>query len=472
MSTRTAVFALMTLVLVTALFVLSRDSDDHAIVEQLARQQQRAAPEVSLQATGREHQPDLFQLTHQLNAERDGETGCWIIEPKQGSTYVRTPFSPLMDGSFPDPDRIVGSTTTPGPNPGFVGARACRACHQQKHDGFIHTAHHNTSGLVDRSSVRGTFVEPHNVIRPGAENLSFAMIERDGRYFQKLQFADWSMDFPLDVFTGSAKAGQSFLYWHNDALFQNYISYVTGPDEWTPSPGYSRTQIECSRVIRIACLECHVTYIEQKQRPNLYHRDTAIWGISCERCHGPGRDHVQYHQHHPDEKSSQFITLPRDLPRERQLDICGQCHAGSFALIGPAFSFRPGDELDKFHKLRNPGFQGVGSIHTSNQLTRLRMSKCFQESDMTCTSCHDPHENQRGNTAVFTQRCQTCHQPEHCGMSQELGQRVSDNCIACHMPMGDNEGMTLQLSRGTFSVQMIDHFIRVDPEATDAYLNK
>jgi hypothetical protein len=40
------------------------------------------------------------------------------------------------------------------------------------------------------------------------------------------------------------------------------------------------------------------------------------------------------------------------------------------------------------------------------------------------------------------------------------------------MPMGDNEGMTLQVSRGTFTVTMIDHWIRIDEKATDAYLSR
>jgi hypothetical protein len=471
MPTKTVVISLIAITLVVIVFVLARDTEDQAIIDQLVRQQELSAPEVSLQATSADLQPDLFKLTDNLNAEKDGERGCWRIEPKQGSSYVRVPFPPAMDGSFPRAEQS-DEATTPDSNPGFVGARACRECHQQKYNGFIHTAHHKTSGLVEPSNVHGAFSQPDNVLRTGDENLNFTMSERNGKYFQKVNFADWSMNFPLDVFTGSAKTGQSFLYWHHDALFQSHVSYLSEPDVWVPSPGYSGTQAEYTRVIRTGCLECHITYIDQKRGPNVYHRDSAIWGISCERCHGPGRDHVQYHQDHPNEKTSKYIVHPNDLPRERQLEICGQCHAGSFALIGDAFSYRPGDELDKFHKLLNPDFEGVGSIHTSNQLTRLKMSKCFQESEMTCTTCHNPHENQRGDLAVFTKSCLNCHHRDHCGMSEELGDRITDNCIACHMPIGDNEGMTLQLSRGTFSVTMIDHFIRVDKQATTEQLAK
>ena len=140
------------------------------------------------------------------------------------------------------------------------------------------------------------------------------------------------------------------------------------------------------------------------------------------------------------------------------------------ALLQEAFSYRVGEELEQFHQLKNPDFEGVGGIHTSNQLTRLSMSKCFQESQMTCTSCHDPHQNQRGDPRAFTAGCLSCHQPTHCGMSDRLGDRIADNCVDCHMPTGDNEGMTLQVSGGLFTVRMIDHFIRIDKRASEQYL--
>jgi hypothetical protein len=246
-----------------------------------------------------------------------------------------------------------------------------------------------------------------------------------------------------------------------------------GPlNEWVISPGYGDTLVDYTRPIRPGCLECHVTYIGLRQMPNVYDRDSAVWGISCERCHGPGREHVEFHRNNPEEKKSRHIVHPSSLTRPQQLSICGQCHSGSFALLGDAFSYRPGDDLDKYHQLFNPDFEGVGGIHTSNQLSRLRLSKCFQQSEMTCTHCHDPHQNQRGNLALFTKACLACHQPEQCGLSTRLGDRLAENCIDCHMPKGDTEGMTLQVSSGNFTVRMVDHFIRVDQRASEVYLDR
>jgi hypothetical protein len=40
------------------------------------------------------------------------------------------------------------------------------------------------------------------------------------------------------------------------------------------------------------------------------------------------------------------------------------------------------------------------------------------------------------------------------------------------MPIGDNQNMTLQVAGGSFTVRMIDHYIRVDEKATAEYLSK
>ncbi len=462
--------------LLLAVFLLlalrDRSGNDEDVANQLARQEQQvtAVPKEEVVVTGVEITPDSFQLTRRLMAERDVERNSWFVTARETSSFMELPFVPPTSGSVVDDIEL--KVADDGANPGFLGADACRECHQEKHSGFIHTAHHNTSGVVGTAAMHGHFSGPASTMRTSDPMLSFTMFQQGDKYIQQASFADYKLDFPLNVFTGSAKTGQTFLYWHQDELFQAFVSYLTALDEWIPSPGYTDRTVDYSRRIKTECLECHVTYIEQKRPPNLYKPETAVWGISCERCHGPGRDHVEYHRAHPDEKTASHIMEPSDLPRARQLDICGQCHSGAFEFVSKAFEFRPGDELASFHRINNPNAKGVGGIHTSNQLTRLSMSKCFSESQMTCTSCHNPHVNQRGTREPFTASCLICHEVDHCGMAEKLGPSVADNCVDCHMPVGDNENMTLRVAGGSFTVRMIDHYIRVDEKATTDYLSK
>ncbi len=70
MPTKTVVISLIAIALVVLVFVLADDGGDQAIVDELVRQQEQNAPEVPLQATSTELQPDLFRLTSQLTAEK------------------------------------------------------------------------------------------------------------------------------------------------------------------------------------------------------------------------------------------------------------------------------------------------------------------------------------------------------------------------------------------------------------------
>ena len=468
-------------VVLLAVFLLvalrSRSGDDEDLATQLARKEQQvtAMPQAEMLLSDVEVAPESFQLTPRLVAERNVERNSWLVRAPDSPSFLKLPFVPPSSGS------LVGDSTaevtSDHVSPGFLGPDACRDCHQEKHSGFVHTAHHNTSGVVGTAELHGHFSGPASRMDSSDPLLSFAMFQEGEQSVQQVSFADYQLRFPLDVFTGSAKSGQTFLYWHENELYQAFVSYLTALDEWIPSPGYTDTTVDYSRHIKTACLECHVTYIEQVRPPNQYKPETAVWGISCERCHGPGQAHVEYHRAHPDETTAAHITQPSDLPRERQLDICGQCHSGGIGFVGKAFEFRPGDELARFRRVNNPtakgaSAKGVGGIHTSNQLTRLSMSKCFTQSQMTCTSCHNPHVSQRGTREPFTASCLSCHEARHCGMSEELGPSVADNCVDCHMPVADNEDMTIQVSGGSFTVRMIDHHIRVDDEATLKYLSR
>ena len=490
------VLLLLVAFVVVAVWVLATRDPDEKLADDLLRREQSRQSTVTTDSQAGLYAPEMFQLTNRLVVEKEDGRNVWQIVAKGDRSSVRVPFVPENNLTLEQPsmanrgsesketptDSQVSSEATAetaldsvdpsSKSASFVGAQACAECHQEKHSGFVHTAHHVTSAWMGDTEVHGEFSGEKSRLATKDPDLSFRMFREGDQYVQQVDFADWSLDVPMNVVTGSAKTGQSFLYWHDDALFQAHVSYLTELDEWIPSPGYPDTVAEYTRVIRPACLECHMTYIDLTRPPNHYDPSSAIWGISCERCHGPGSSHVDFHRENPNEKSAKYIAHPSDFSRQRQLELCGQCHSGLFKLLQDPFSYRPGEELAKFHLQNDPGQEGVGGIHTSNQLNRLSMSACFQSSEMTCTSCHNPHQDQHGNTAVFTQACLECHQPEHCGMSDELGARVSDNCVNCHMPRGDNENMTLQVSGGTFTVQMIDHYIRVDRDATAAWLQE
>src|SRR6185369_12136620 len=109
-----------------------------------------------------------------------------------------------------------------------------------------------------------------------------------------------------------------------------------------------------------------------------YRRADYVLGVSCERCHGPGKQHAELNRPGAPKPTDQAIVNPAKLPRDRQLALCSLCHGG----IGVA--------KEDFLKLEIPKEDEALDVH-GNQVALLERSKCFKSSSMTCSTCHDVH---------------------------------------------------------------------------------
>ena len=389
--------------------------------------------------------------------------GNWIVRKPGVDIGASIPFIP---GSAPKPPSKMKPVHE---NPGFLGAKACQECHEKTFASFGQTAHYLTSQLATPESVRGALEDGENLLRTWHPDVSFKIFARDGKLIQRTTFFDWQFEIPMHIVTGSSKLAQTYLYWHDDQLFQCNVTYLTPVDSWINSPGFVDGNADYDRPIAARCLECHTTYIDYTRPPNHFTPETLITGISCERCHGPGREHVDFHRTNPSVKEAQFVTVPSDLPREQELQLCSQCHSTITDLKGRPYQFRPGDLLEDHYT--PPKTQAGNSVHTSNQLERLGKSQCFRQSEMTCIDCHNPHQLERGDLKLFSQRCIKCHEPRSCGMSDSLHDRISENCIECHMPKRESENLRLDTASGSVFPPLRDHFIRIDQNAAKEFMS-
>ena len=395
----------------------------------------------------------------------DGK-GYWLIAKEGEVAAAKTPFAP---GRFP----VKTSHAQPShENPGFLGAEACRQCHPNKMESFVHTAHYRTSRFASPNEIAGSFDEGSNVLRTRDPGVDFKMVRRGERSYQRARLFDWKFEVPFDITIGSGKLGESYLYWHRDQLFQSNASYVSKEDRWINSPGYVDGDATYDRTIRSRCVDCHFTYADYREPPNHYTPESFLMGVTCERCHGPGQDHVNHHQQHPEEKSAAFMSVPTQLSRKKQLQLCGQCHTTVTPITSSPFSFRPGDDLAQHYAAPDPSKEGDG-VHSSNQLTRIAMSKCFEQSEMACAECHNLHQQERGDMALFSQRCLACHQVAQCGVEDHRLDSIdlAANCIDCHMPRRAGAKMKLETAQGSVFPPLRDHHIRIDRKATESHLN-
>jgi len=205
-----------------------------------------------------------------------------------------------------------------------------------------------------------------------------------------------------------------------------------------PNPGFDTGHPPARRKVGYDCMFCHNAY----PRIPAGHEEAGAEpvfsfplpeGIDCQRCHGPGGNHVAA----PGKKGS--IFNPRG-----KMEVCLQCHleTTSFALPnairrfdrGP-FSYTPGEPLSRFILFFDhaPGTGHDDKFEIVSSAYRLRQSRCFLESQgrLTCTTCHNPHDIPRGAAAVerYSAVCKTCH-PGDLGKAHP----ADPDCTACHMP--------------------------------------
>lgn len=361
---------------------------------------------------------------------------------------------------------------TPPPASAYAGDAACAECHAAEAKTYFATAHDQDSSPAGRKTILGNFTPGKNVLRTVNPSLIFAMIDApDGFYQSAVNIADpqhlSGEAQKFDIVIGSGRHGQSYLYWKSDQLFELPVSYWTYTHEWINSPGYHDGQVNFNRPAEPRCLECHATTFQMTPPPlNRYDPKSLVLGIGCETCHGPGAEHAAHERSaHPPAAGAPDIAIvnPARLSRDRQMDVCGLCHASPGVPITPSLSFRPGDDLARYVKIDAPPPGAPVDVH-GNQVNALERSRCFTSGKLTCVTCHNVHKSQE-NAASFSVHCLACHTVQSCPRFKQLGETIRTRCVECHMPVGKSAAITSGLEGEVLQAKMRTHRIAIYPEA-------
>ena len=372
----------------------------------------------------------------------------------------------LQRGEAPEGGYATAASTT----------ETCRPCHQSIYDSYVKTGHYLTSSAATRDAVMGDFRQGRNVVRTPVSDLHFTMEKSRGGFFQTGTYTgDTKSSFtkPFHVVVGSGERAQTYLFWEGERLFQLPGMYFTPEATWTLGPGYENwiaawedlprksVSMLFERPIGGRCLECHTSAVTRVGSPDgvEFRPESLETGISCGKCHGPGEDHVAFHEKHPDVDEGRHILNPARLSRSRQLSSCALCHAGQGIARTPSLSFKPGDEISR-HLFYPKSERMKLSVH-GGQVPFLVESLCFSGSDMTCSTCHDVHVDQTGQTAAFSQKCLDCHSQAH-AEDPELAQ--GDSCTDCHMPDQQAKNLPVYHEGAEWFLSMANHRIGVFQE--------
>ena len=399
--------------------------------------------------------------------------------------WQRPPTNPPLaqdpGASNPAAARFVG-----GSDDGYLDASTCAGCHQQIHDTYQHTGMARSFYRPRPELMVEDFARTNTYYHKASESY-YTMLERNGEYYQRRHQLESSggevnvFEQKIDFVIGSGNHARSYLHLDSHGkLTQMPLGwYSENGGYWAMSPGYDQPRHkEFGREISFDCMACHNSYPEMAPGKDGAGQDPRYLGriaegIDCQRCHGPGRAHVEaVGRGASAEEIRGSIVNPAELSVDRQVELCMQCHLETtsrrlpYALLRAgrgAFSFRPGEPLADYilHFSHAPGQGPEDHFEIAHAAFRLRKSACFERTQglpagraLTCTSCHDPHDIPRGEEAVrrYVEVCNGCHQPALAGLVASGKHSNSANCLDCHMPKRRTDDVV--------HVVMTDHYIQ------------
>jgi hypothetical protein len=327
----------------------------------------------------------------------------------------------------------------------YAGSAACAACHKDIYQSYTVTPMARSSGRVGQDDFRENLNASQFRHEESEANYRISK-DRDGLWLlfdRESPEGDVRGRRRLDYFIGSGAAARSYLFLQDGFLFQSPVTYYSARGKWAMSPGYERsTTINLARPIETECLQCHASRLQPiKGTQNGY--DGAPFlenGVSCERCHGPGRNHIAKMVAGQLQGAREIINPARLAPPRRD-SVCAQCHlTGEERIIKAGHSladFKPGDLLSD-HAVSFVLSPAPRGLTVTSHYEKFAQSRCKQVSGdrLWCGSCHNAHSvpAPAERAAYFRQKCLACHQQTDCKTEMRLRERQRDDCAACHMP--------------------------------------
>jgi hypothetical protein len=217
------------------------------------------------------------------------------------------------------------------------------------------------------------------------------------------------------------------------------VSWYSGLSELDVTPGSKAKVRDAADSLadwfeegkREACFSCHVSREAEILPENISHSSV---GIQCERCHGPGKKHVEV-MTRGSTAQGLAICHPGRMTDREQYQFCGTCHRQ------PPADF-DSEAISKI--ISDP-------ISIRYPARRLILSRCYVEGSggLKCTACHNPHDQLAAAPSGYDSKCLACHTQNLAGRSTCPVSK--SDCVTCHMPR-------VSLAK---HLDFADHWIRV-----------
>lgn len=343
----------------------------------------------------------------------------------------------------------------------FVDNTQCLECHTEQGKEWQSSHHAQAMQLANKLTVKGDF----NNVKFTHHDVTSTFFRSDDAYFVNTVGPDGKLtDFKIKYTFGIDPLQQYIVELDKGHLQTLDIAWDTRPEnqggqkwfrlipEQEAKPGEPLHWTGAVYNWNNRCAECHSTNVQKNYdlASDTYNTSWSEVNVSCQSCHGPGSEHVDWVALPDADKQHEGKGLIVDYQNNNkhyQVDTCARCHSRRHQ-VSPKDG-HGGKFLDDFM----PSLLTEGLYHPDGQiLDEVFVYGSFLQSKMYakgvgCLDCHNPHSGKLKLTGNAL--CLQCHQdsppkqrfpslqakqydsPEH-----HFHKQGSDGakCINCHMP--------------------------------------
>lgn len=400
-------------------------------------------------------------------------------------------------------EALASQLPTLGARASFVSSQSCLPCHPDQHHSWQSTYHRSMTMRALPESVLASF-EGQTIT---SEGLTYTLTRTNDTFWARMPDPDLIMqavqggkggdlsripqvDSQVVMTTGSHHYQT---YWVESPRLKGLMQtlplvYLIKDQRWIPRGAAFMRGPEDQELLVTQwnhhCIRCHSTGWNPglNDATGMLETEVAELGISCEACHGPGKEHIAMHQNpinrylgHLSSQSPDPMDLvnPAKLDHESSSHVCGQCHGvfipsdeTAMEVAHDGVQYQPGENLfDKRYYIQHPAnednpdrradlkanpqffaerwWEDGTVLAGGREFTAMVASGCYTRGEMSCLSCHSMHkappEDQLIPQPNPNASCTQCHQQpwfnerleEHTFHAPDS---TGSQCMNCHMP--------------------------------------
>lgn len=325
----------------------------------------------------------------------------------------------------------------------FIGDVACKSCHTKQYSEWQNSHHFKSMEVANDSTVKGDF---DNAVFT-ADGVTSRFFKRDNKFMINTQGEDGkNHDYEVKYTFGFTPLQQYLIAFPGGRMqvtrtswdvkkkkwFHQYKGQTIPAGDWLHWTGNAQNW-------NTTCADCHSTNLKKNYdvETDTYNTTYSVLNVSCEACHGPAQNHVEYiktEYRSGDKVEGSMLQLPKNAGQLAQINTCAPCHARRTTVSNSGVQ---SDELlDNYiaEIPSNENFHADGQVKEEDFIyTSFLQSKMFH-AGVKCSNCHNPHSGKLVLTA--NNLCLQCHKKEYNEPSHTFhaANSKASECKSCHMP--------------------------------------